>query len=77
MNENPEVVQTQHRRKRRRKGRTVRQRILKVGFWILFFAAWSFFVTKATRYFGDKGELGKKIKPFEDVGQDLDLNKNK
>ncbi len=59
--ENPQVVQIRHHRRRRRKKRsTLKRRLFKIGLWLVFFVVWGFAVVKATRYFAERQELGKR-----------------
>jgi hypothetical protein len=59
VDEDLQDVRFMRRRKRRKPLRTRWRRVLLVGAWILFFAAWSFAVWRVTVYLGKKESLGK------------------
>src|ERR1051326_4746414 len=65
--ENSHIVHSEHRRRRRRKSRKLKRRLIVISLLIAFFAVWAFAVVKATRYFAEKDELGKKIE-YIDMG---------
>jgi hypothetical protein len=61
-------VDVPHRHRKRKKRRSLKRRVLKLVFVVLFLAAWGFGVMKLTRYLGREEDLGQKYHQIDPAG---------